>query len=116
MKSIDITMNWQSALPMLLMVYQNADTQAGRDEALAQLKWMALLADHLDKQLEIEVFAMTKDTLTPTREEPEYYDVLVRFEGEDPIEEFEGLSEYPETLIHQLQVKYPGALLSEIGG
>lgn len=116
MDSVDITMNWQSALPTLLMVYQHAETKEGRDEAFAQLKWMAFLADQTGKQLEIEVYAMSGDQIANTADDVVYYDILVRFEGEDPLEEFEDLSEYPEELIRELQEKYPGALFSEIGG
>ena len=86
MDSVDITMNWQSALPTLLMVYQHAETKEGRDEAFAQLKWMAFLADQTGKQLEIEVYAMSGDQIANTADDVVYYDILVRFEGEDPLD------------------------------
>jgi len=107
---------WVQTLPVLLMIHENADSIDGRNKARHELNRMAFLADQFGKPLCIEVYAMDGETIAETADGVDYYDLLVRCEGEDPIEEFEGLPEYPSDLIQQLQAKYPGALFSEIGG
>lgn len=118
MKTIDLTQNWQSVLPALLMVYQHAETKEGRDEAFAQLKWMAYLADNVGKPLDIELYAMAGDTIA--EDEPEYFDVWIRFEGGDPLEEFENIPTYEEAhaKAEELMAKYEGRWthFNEIGG
>ncbi|MCR5943502.1 hypothetical protein FG152_22225 [Ochrobactrum sp. XJ1] len=50
------------------------------------------------------------------RDIPAFYDVLVRFEGDDPIEEKEGLLTYAEAWTYALLFgeKYPGSSIVEI--
>jgi hypothetical protein len=114
---------WAQALPVLLLVYENADGPDGRNQALEQLKHIAFLADQFGKPLCIEVFAMAeRDTndygIAERGEEIHSYDILVRCDGEDPIEEHESIAEYSEAMkvVEGLQDKYPGASFAEIGG
>ncbi|MDB2578771.1 hypothetical protein N9Y00_07000 [Tateyamaria sp.] len=112
---------WVQALPALLMVHENADSREGKQQARRELTRMAFLADQFGKSLCIEVYAMQDlgergSFVADFPEEVNFYALMVRCEGEDPIEEFEGLGEYPSELIQQLQQKYPGASFSEIGG
>lgn len=79
--------------------------------------------DDSDKSLLIEIYAMKSTgngeaTLAPDRETPDFWDVMVRYDGEDPIEEHENLSEHTVApLIDGLQRKFPNAIVAEaVGG
>ncbi|NRB18956.1 MAG: hypothetical protein HRU33_15685 [Rhodobacteraceae bacterium] len=114
---------WAQSLPQLLATYQHSDTAAGQVFALAEMEKMAFLADKFGKPLCIEVFAMAeRDTndygIAERGEEIHSYDILVRCDGEDPIEEHESIAKFSEVLkiVEGLQKKFPGASLDEIGG
>lgn len=51
-------------------------------------------------------------------EEPDFYDVLVRFDGDDPIEEVENLPTFEDAwaVAEGLQIKYPKSDIEEING
>lgn len=71
----------------------------------------------MSEPLMIEVFAMNGETIAEPWEETEYYDILVRPDGGDPIEERENLTwEQVEEIMPQLHEKYPDAGYDEIGG
>lgn len=117
MQTISLNNTWLSTLPTLLMVYGNAETHEARQSAFDELRKMAIFADAFGKELCIELYAMTGDTITEPREEPEHYDVLVRPEGEDPIFEFENLTwDKASSVTDDLVAKLPGATFAEIGG
>lgn len=63
------------------------------------------------KPLLIEVYPMTnEDTLADKWVEVFHYDVLIRPDGGDPIEEFENLARAEvDEIVDQMMVKYPGA-------
>ncbi|RRY03855.1 hypothetical protein [Brucella anthropi] len=50
------------------------------------------------------------------RDIPAFYDVLVRFEGDDPLEEFEGIKTYAEAMLiaNCLVSRFPGSPIVEI--
>lgn len=62
------------------------------------------------ENLQIELFPMAGDTLANRRSEVTHWDVLVRPEGGDPVEEHEGLT-YDQALakLSELETKYPTA-------
>jgi hypothetical protein len=75
------------------------------------------------KLLVIETFAMKttgtgEATLAPDGETPDFWDVMVRYEGDDPIEEHENLSEHTVApLVDGLQRKFPNATVADpVGG
>jgi hypothetical protein len=55
-------------------------------------------------------------TLAETHQEADFYDVLVRFEGDDPIEEVEDIPDFKTAYEKavQLQIKYPNSDIIEI--
>ena len=69
----------------------------------------------------IEIYPMrdTTDggaTIAEGRDIVEFYDILVRFEGDDPIEEIEGVLTYKDVLnqVRELEVRFPGSPVVEI--
>lgn len=57
----------------------------------------------------IEVFPMNGETIADRRDEVTHWDVLVRPDGGDPIEEHEGLTlETVEEVCTKMEAKYPG--------
>ncbi len=69
----------------------------------------------------IEIYPMrdTTDggsTIHEGRGDPEFYDVIVRFEGDEPLEEIEGILTYAEAFskAEGLLDRYPGSEIVEI--
>lgn len=48
--------------------------------------------------------------------EPDFYDVIVRYPGDDPLDEIEDIQEYAEAqmAVQQMLAKYPGAHFEEL--
>jgi hypothetical protein len=113
---------WAQALPALLIVYEHADSLEGKQKARTELERMAFLADQFGKPLLIEQYAMAERGtgdygIAERDEEIHSYDVMVRCEGEDPIEEFEGLDETRAyEVVAEMEKKYLGASFVEVGG
>lgn len=56
----------------------------------------------------VEVYPMDEDTLADFEEDVTGYDVLVRPDGGDPVEEHEGLAN-PTECVQRMLAKYPGS-------
>jgi hypothetical protein len=99
---------WAQALPVMLMLNEH-----GVKEVRKEFERMAFLADQFGKPLNIEVYGMAGETIS---DNPEYWDILVRCDGEDPIEEYKNLPTFAEawSIIEKLIMKYPGANYDEI--
>jgi len=107
MRTIELMPNtWSGTLNMMLAIVQNG-THESYSKILPEFQRMAFLADQFGKQLLIEVYSMKDDTIS---KEADYYDILVRCDGEDPIEEHEGLQNFEEK-VTRLEEKFPGAVV-----
>lgn len=115
---MNITPTWQQILPTLLVLREQAVTAEGRQGALDELKRMAWLADNFGKPLEIVVFPMAGDVVASSEHpspEVTHYDVMIRPEGSDPMEEHEDLTEIEaERVVEDLQARYPQATIDDL--
>lgn len=112
--TISLKMSWQSTLTPILTILESGNAE-GRQFAMDELKRMAWLADHAFSPLEITIFPMNEDTLAENIKDIQYYDVMVRPEGSDPIEEYEYLT-YDEAWekAKDLMDRYPQASFEDL--
>ena len=65
--------------------------------------------------LQIEVFPMTSEgTIADFHRDVAYWDILVRPDGDDPIEEFENLTQDEcDAKVAEMEIKYPFAAVCD---
>ena len=112
---MNLNNSWSGSLSIILEVAQNGDTAKGRRVATDHLRQMAQLADAFGQELVMEVIPMDGDKIAMSKKDVNYYDILIRQPGEDPVVEIEDLTEEEaEQMVRSLHWKHPAIPVDDL--